>query len=347
MKNVIKTLGTILILSLMLALAFAEPVKDLYHATIVVPNQSKASYNKAAQLALAQVLVKVTGNTAVASVDAIKPQLAQAPHWITSFSYEQQPRLSLSLTFDSATVNRLLKQAKQPIWGRDRPQVIVWLAQQTADGREIINSTAASSLVKDIDAVAANRGVDLVLPMLDLDDLSQVNVQTVWAQLVPALATASHRYGTDGLLIGRVYPKETDGQWAVDWRYVLGNEQQSWHGTAASADEAVTVGVNQMVDMVAQQYRIAANARNKQHVQVSVYGVDNVADYSKVREYLQTLSFVNTLKIASIGTGYVTFDIDLKGDRRQFMNTLAVDHTLQPDSHAPTSGNHLNYRFAA
>lgn len=355
----IKQIFCSLVLLLSASVVFAMPVNGLYDARVNVADQSKEAYNQAVITGAQQVLVKLTGDRDVILDANVSQQLTTASQWVTSFSYEQVSSSTAEVTtntwvlnfhFNEQAINHLLSQTQHALWERDRPQVLLWLAQQTSEGQQLIGNGSESAMVQLISQVGNNRGLSLMLPMLDLDDLHQVSVEDVWAPL-PALATlmkASKRYNTDSLLIGRLYPGNGNNDpWQGDWLLVMSGEQESWHNAAATQEDVVATGVNHFIDNVAQQHRINAGANQERLLQVQVFGVANISDLSKVKGYLQGLSLVDNLKVATLGENYVTFSLQVKGDTTQLVTTLAEDHLLTPQTGDASLSGQLTYKLAA
>jgi len=82
-----------------------------------VPVQSTDSAERAKQIsqALAQVLVKVSGNTAISSLPAVASQLAHADSFVQKYSYQRELKSGIEQVFlqetSCYTVSRFFSQA--------------------------------------------------------------------------------------------------------------------------------------------------------------------------------------------------------------------------------------------
>src|SRR6185437_11072211 len=113
---------------------FAVRVHSIYQAQIPVPSQSSPVRFQAAKAGLAQVLVKVSGDSLILeSKPELKASLDRAGSWIQEYSYSVLPHVTksmpylLTMRFDAEAVNKLLLESGSPIWGQNRPLILVWL----------------------------------------------------------------------------------------------------------------------------------------------------------------------------------------------------------------------------
>ena len=66
-------------------------VPGLYEAEVPVSGQSTAERIAASRTALAEVLIKASGNADVAQLPQIESLLSQAGHWVQSYQYRAAP----------------------------------------------------------------------------------------------------------------------------------------------------------------------------------------------------------------------------------------------------------------
>ena len=65
-------------------------------------------------------------------------------------------------------------------------------------------------------AGAQRRGMPLQLPLLDLEDQTQLTPADLWSDYQPAIRQASARYPHDVIVVGRLRA-QTDGRWRGAW----------------------------------------------------------------------------------------------------------------------------------
>src|SRR5579872_5924360 len=114
--------------------AIAAHAEDaLYQAEVPVASQSQQDKQKGMEQALANVLVKVSGNNDILSNPNIAAKLVEAESLAQEFSFDvpHTPGVTgayiLQVRFDADAVDHLLHNAKAPILGQARPVTIAWV----------------------------------------------------------------------------------------------------------------------------------------------------------------------------------------------------------------------------
>src|SRR5438046_494087 len=141
--KIFTSLGVIAIL-LLTHTAFSEEKDWLYQAEVPVASQLPEVRNAVLPAALAQVIVKISGDSQALENPEIKSALQNADTWLQAFSYvpatEDQPR-QLIAHFSPKAVNKLLHNAEVAVWGENRPVILGWIAYEApAEVTEIIQN---------------------------------------------------------------------------------------------------------------------------------------------------------------------------------------------------------------
>src|SRR5690606_11916315 len=191
---------------------------------------SEGERRAAAPRALSEVLVKLTGDDAAPSHPALAELVANAASLIQQYRYREdarivdgvpQRRTTLIARFSSDAVNARVLEAGLPLWPEPRPPVTVWLGIDDGSGARLVSSAQAGA-VGALTAQAGKRGVELVFPLLDLEDQNNLDVQDVWREDVTVIRDASVRYGGSAVLSGRL--RRDGGGWASSWVVIDGDE---------------------------------------------------------------------------------------------------------------------------
>ena len=150
----------------------AVELDDLYSAEVPAPQASGATDDALAS-ALQQVLVKASGQTDVAGSPAVREAMRRPGELVLSYGMVSRadpaggpPRSLLAARFDSRAVDRLLRAAGLPVWGRVRPTVLAWVAVQAGERRGLLGAGEAPEAASVVRSAAARRGVPLTLPLL-------------------------------------------------------------------------------------------------------------------------------------------------------------------------------------
>jgi hypothetical protein len=351
-------------------LAFTAPlqaarVSDLFAAEVPAEELSGRSLDAAFGQALGRVLVKVTGRRRAAGDPQIAAAFGDASVLVQQYSSDAAGNLWVQ--FDSVALKRILDAAGQPIWPEDRPGTLIWLAVDTGrGGREILAAAPDDSdpqisaqqagvgsrsqrllaaVREELLEAASGRGLPVVLPLVDSDDLSVVGFADIWGDFDEPVTRASQRYDADLILIGRARafgPRESRARWTL----LMANQRYNWEGGIADGPE-------ELADLLALQ--MATTADSARHIRVRVAGVDSFDGYGEVSTYLSGLGIVETCGVEWVEGSVVMFTLRVRGNEDQLMRSIALRRLLQPveldpavlGSPGPSVRPGLNYQLIA
>jgi hypothetical protein len=171
----------------------------------------------------------------------------------------------------------------------------------------------------EIAAVADERGLPIVLPLLDLQDMGAVTFTDVWGGFDDRVLAASQRYRADAVLIGRVRP-DLIGT-TVEWLFVSGTERIGLPGA----------GMRDGLDAAADRY--AAELRTVGGIALTAITVRNVttaADYGRVIGYLERQSALQSVDVESYSNGTLSLRVAARGDSQVLGRVLALGGVLRP-----------------
>ncbi|WOI35844.1 DUF2066 domain-containing protein [Alteromonas sp. CI.11.F.A3] len=182
-------------------------------AQIPVSDQSQKTQANAVKEALTQVMVKVSGNTAVLQNPGVRAALRKPEAYLRSYRFSYSGNETFYVAeFDKTKLTELMKREGLPLWGERRPETIVWLATETDDNERIILDESSPTPVGEMLVnTAKTRGVPVSLPLMDLTDSASISIYDVWGRFVQSLTASSQRYGVDNIIGARLY-KNTPGE---------------------------------------------------------------------------------------------------------------------------------------
>jgi len=324
--------------------AGAVEVDGLYEAQVPVDTQSAQERSSAIRVALGQVMVKVSGNSAATDIPAINDILDQATHYVQQYRYRAPPSgtnagksLALWVRFDPAAIDHLLRSHGLTVWGRARPVALLWLAIQSQGHRELLGADSQRPAHQIVVSEAERRGLPLRLPLLDLSDQSSISATDVWGDFQDSIMKASQRYATDGVLVGRVF-QASDGQWHARWTLYEGQNRQSWQSQGGALAGAIEPGIDHMTDVLAQRYAQASNDDTQRSLLLKVDDVTTLAQYSRTADYLSSLSPVTDVQPAVLKAGGAIFRLTIRGDQLGVVQAISLGHTLVSEA-APQAGS--------
>lgn len=334
MKNLIFAVITC-ICSIFLSIAHAAIVTSLYQANVPVASQSQDNWQNAMPSALTQVLVKVSGDPQVAQIDKIKNQLPQASALVQSYTYiknqnGQNNNLILQVQFDSRSINNMLRQAGIPLWSKQRPTTLIWLAVQTPRGQTLVSNNPTNPYAMVLQNAANQRGIPILLPIMDLQDMQNVSLTNI-LQLDPTSAmNTAKRYGANETLIGHVY-LGNDGKWHGKVLLALTGNNSPWEIEGNDPNQVLTA----IIDKTATT--LTANVDNnenfapaqKQTLSLHITNVNGLGDYADVVKYLRSLPPVTAVDVVNVNPNDINVNVDVLGGVQAFNEAISGGTQMQ------------------
>ncbi|PCJ16178.1 MAG: hypothetical protein COB04_11555 [Gammaproteobacteria bacterium] len=332
------------LLAVGMLLGFSAPVaavevKGLYDAQVLVGSQQRVERRAASQDALAEIIVRVTGQSVALQNPQIQAMLLEPEQFVNSFSYhsssqvdydeENNPiaRLQLMLSFDGAAIKGRLKQQQMPIWGENRPQVLVWWATEQQGQRSLVNFERSPVIANQILENGARRGLPLDFPLLDIQDVVTVEVRDVWGFFKEPILEASQRYGAEAVLMGRNW-QLSENQWRGTWILQVGSEEFWYEGDGSDASVIYSQAMDFVADVLGRLYAIRGGEENASKLRMVVTGVNQLEDYAALQRYLDTLSAVRAHSLNTVVGKTLTYDLELDTDVVQLKQLIRLDRKL-------------------
>ena len=325
--------------------AAAIEVTDLYQAKVVVESQATKARNQAIKQAMSAVLLKVGGQASVLANDEVKRQLNRYNQYLTQYRYQRDDdELYLVAMFDEDKINQLFQTLNLPIWGSLRPQILVWLLNEDNLSRDVIAESSGSLLPAQVRNFSAERGLPLILPLMDLEDSLNVNITDLWGRFADTATQASARYFVDANLIVRISNSslittsneqvacegvlcQQPSWFAVDWSLV-GERQQFGQTYEGSNVEALLSQVlADVASVVYQDYALSTDLSNE--LVIDVANVDSLTTYVEIHQFLSALSAVESVTLVEAQQETRTFKLNLLGSKKALLASLKLNDQLQ------------------
>jgi hypothetical protein len=312
---------------------WAAEVSKLDEADIVVASRANDVKAKALTEALAAVFLKNSGTPAVLQHPLVKSQLKQPEVLLTQYGYtEKDGELLLKANFDHQRIINTLRQADLPVWGRQRPLTLLWLALDEGPEKVVLADSSASELRQEIELASNNKGIPLLLPVMDLDDLMAVNVTDVRGMFVEPVAKGSERYQADyfamadfeqqgskiNFTVGLFDKTRTNGVLLPLLR------QQGQADDIPAATQAV---MGLLANYFVSQYAIAATGDGNQ-AEVTFMGLNKMTQVVALESYLRQLSAIKSIKVSRIKNDAISYQFELFGTEEDLKRLLNIDSRL-------------------
>ena len=334
----------------------AEPLAWLYDVQVPVASQTDAERQRATRHAFVEVLGRVTGSAQVPMTSAIAAALATPARYTRRYKFTSttpeaglpQPNgnaLLFDVGFDPGAVLALLRDAQLPIWGANRPTVLVWLAVRGSGRNEVVaagEANTAEGWAAALRKRARQRGVALALPLMDLRDL-ETPTAAVWGFFWEDIKAASGRYGADLVLVGRATLGH-DGWW-TDWElrqparfdsatFAAGDEppamgsglNRRYHHQAGTLQEAARAAVDEVADALAARFAVRGDSAHG--YQATVYGAQTVRGYATLLDHLGAQEYIEQVDVLAATPRTLDLRLHTRSDIAQLAELLAQDDRL-------------------
>lgn len=325
-------------LCLLLALTFlAAPVWsqaiDLYEGEAPVSSQAESERVAALPAAMAQMLIRLTGDPDIALEPTARALMDDAPRLMQRFRYRQQNvvrdglpqmRTWLVARFDPEQVDAALSRANVAVWLEPRPQPLVWLVIDDGSGPRLLGA-AQAAVVAGLNQQAAQRGFGLRFPGADAAESELVG--SIMAGRVDPLREASERYSSSVLLIGRLL---RDGSgWRAHWTAVEGGEVlDTRSASGAHSGELLMLGADMLADALAGRHRMVSGGEAQQ-LNVRLTGLSPPADYARVLVYLQRMPGVQSVRPLQASGDALQLELVIAGGLNQLERLVEQGGVLQ------------------
>ncbi|MFT5211046.1 MAG: hypothetical protein ACI9CE_002777 [Flavobacterium sp.] len=326
---------------------------DLYVADVYVTSQSVDQLKSGARSGLIQVLTRVSGSNAVQQNPIVSNALRNPSAYYYQYSYQASDKefqigdqtvaaRVLRLRFEPSSIAKLLRSAGYPVWGSNRPSILLWLAINDEEGRRILSESDHSELNIALSMHSKSRGLPLLYPLLDLEDESNISTAEVWGAFLGRVEQASARYNPDVMLSARIQKSE-NGEWSGSWYYHVDDKWREFSDFALSADELVLEIVDLLVEDLAGLYTVDSS---ESLIEFRVEGINNLEDYAALSKYLQSLTPVldSFVLLVDGDEGEVVFQLKTEGRVEQLIEIISIDASMVLLNGSATNQK-LNYRW--
>lgn len=186
----------------------ASDIEHVNVGRVAVDSQSVSEQQVAGRTALEQVFIKTSGNVNVIQTPEINRAVNNYEQFLIASSYQQvKEQLFFEAIFSREKVEQLLMASGQSVWTSLRPNGVIWLINEDEDGNKMTLSHGADNPELDIiERQAFARGVDIVVPLGDIEDALSLSVYDLWNQHLNKIIEYSQRYQTEYVISSTLQP---------------------------------------------------------------------------------------------------------------------------------------------
>ncbi len=332
--------------------SYAQSISDMYEVRVAIDNYEEGSLKQDLQHALAQILVKLTGNHKILETKPALKQIVDPTKYIERYQYDTVGEQDYFIAnFNSINLSELLQKYGLKIWSSNRPDFFAWVLIESDGKQEILSSEIQQEASSVLNHHAQQRGLPLLLPLMDFEDHRTLKIQDIVDGNKPVLLHATERYGPGAILVGQV-SKTFENQWLSKWRVLLNHEEKTWETTYPDLTQALRNGLDEAIDFIATKgmyitvteevEETAPAETNEENFDLQVTHVLSLNDYSQVAAYLHKLDVINRLQMKEMSDGRVIFAVSAHGGKAAVINALNLGGLLVP---TPSGDSGLIYQF--
>ena len=318
---------------------FAAEVTNLYKAQVEVDNRGSEARDAALAEGLARVFVRVSGNSAITAEASVQEALKSASRFMVQYGYQTRETLSpedgkliktvqLNVSFDEVAVNQFLRKQGFPIWSSSRPNIVLWSAVRDGGSREVVGGQSQPALQQLLAVQASRRGLPMILPTYDADDLAQVRAGDIWGMFVDPIKQASLRYQANVVVVAKLLVMPDGAQ--ISAAMSMDDRQQWWEVSGASLEQATAAFMDQLGDRVGARFAVQATMDVGEQVLLDIANVAQLNDYARLGDYLDGLLAIRDWRLSLVNGSHHQYLITLESNLEALEQSFRIDRKLLP-----------------
>ena len=302
---------------------------ELYTATIPLVEDSEAGLQQAKTQAMALMITRLTGQAASLNSKQVQVALKEPDSYISQISRETDSltqQVMLKFGFDKVPVQQLLDRSQLPIWASGRANVLVWLVIEQQGIQEII-ADGYEPIGDQLLDEAAQRGLPIILPLMDLTDQLVIGPGDVWGDFQAPIKIASQRYQPHGMLLGRIF-RNSDELWQGQGRITLSEKNIEWKLAAQSQAQLMTIIVENLGQELGQRFALITDVNGPKQSLLHVSGVKNIAAYAQLQRALLEVANISDVALESLHAEQLLISVFHQGSVENLLISLGLQSQL-------------------
>lgn len=340
--------------------SLAAEVEGLYEVSVKV-EEGKSEHDLIKE-AFAHTLIKVSGHSEITSSQAYASLVEAAESALLQFRYDSLDKEKYFwVHFDPKIINRLLEKMNLPVWGKVRPEILIWFVQQNNEQglsqhqspnqlqHQLQSQYDSPEIYKTLLQQATRRGVALLFPFLDLQDQSHISSEDIWNGADNTILLASKRYHSQSIVTLKLLQDEA-GIWVSQWRLFLLGTTQSWEIRDNDQQRSLVLGINKLVDRLAQQFAPLNQLNKDKELLIQINNVNSFKDYQRLDDYFHNLATLKSLSMIEMSRDKITYKVTIMSEQDLFIQEISLGDLLNPienNGHVNDTGNETDGRYKA
>jgi hypothetical protein len=261
-------------------------------------------------------------------------------------------------------VNQLFKQANLPLWGSLRPQVLLWLVEQTENHKTVISDDDSSPINNIVNKFSAVRGLPIMMPSPVSVSNNSYQINDFWEYFPENIHQASQRYTADTHVVMRVSDSslltgqalkskeinkntydcgilcitpEITKTTSLDWRIYSQGTLYVRQYQGEDKESLIRQGLSDITEFIYQSYALLTSTEND--LVIEIRNINSLLTDTAVFNFISSLSSVNNITLLKATSDIRRYKLDLVGSEESFFAALKLNKNLKEYVAAEATGN--------
>ncbi|RKF18038.1 DUF2066 domain-containing protein [Alginatibacterium sediminis] len=280
--------------------------------------------------AFAQLILRLSADDNLNRAEILSKAQSEVEALVLSSATIDKQRV---IGFDGQKVETLLRQAEIKYWGSARPSMLMfYVAESKQLQRKLYSQSELSTFSPDFDAQMQDLGLNVLLPVYDLEDLMLLDANDVWGGFDSNMAKVAARYGLPLMLVIKQFEGASDSE--IQWRIVETESLETVlrgqvQGPNALVFDDTIVKVHaQMVEHFGELIKQSAS---EEALVIKVTQVDNLNKLLQLEQFLRSQTAISQLTMLNKTSNSVSFELKLIGSWTELQKVLDLEPRLAAD----------------
>ncbi len=334
MFNFITKIFVFVSLPLIFNQVMAMPVSGLYDVDLLVKDESADVRWGALKQGMDEVFVRISGDSVI--MDKLKRPAAST--YVKQYSYEPVPVSTttgpvtneagevlthrIKIQYNGSAMEKYLLDNGFPVWGKHRPDVVIWLAVRDGTNEYVLKDADQSLLKTAANEALSRRGIPRRWPLYDYKDRKKLSVADIRGGFNDQVVNASKRYSRGPSLTGSII--WNGKQWQSSWNLLMETGNRHWSLVDVDYSQLINKAIDQAADALGVVFAVNSKMNMQQlaTIRLDVQAVDSVKTYLQVEDYLTNLSAVETALPLRVDGQDAVFEVRLRSTEEEFLNMV-------------------------
>ena len=337
MFMLIKKSFTWFITSIVLTFSFISLIAEEHDLYAIKSNASVSSlrFNQHAQReVLEKLITRLTNPNLTNAKNIINNYFPDPSRYIKQFQPDVNGEGSIVI-MDGESVQKVLLDVGESLWGIDRPPIMVFIAIESGLGeREIvvsddgfnsfnspINLDKNQPIKNNILSIAEERGLQIIFPDMNDKDQEALNFSDVWAGFLDNMLDVSNNYGASNILTAKIRQDEIREH---EWRFYFGEDVITFR---SNMDQAI----HRVANLMSERYMYSGEIPPNE-IFINFGLVDSIVDLGEIHLIFKSLSMVESYTINEINQNNIFLNVRYNGPRSDLELSLNKMDNIIPNS---------------